>query len=284
MAPTRNFGFFAVASTPLTSGEGVTAAYQDLWSDRHALRDRSGSRIEQLIDQVRFNADIPSEEMRHEQLGKFRLVMERTHHSGLIEPHYFGLGNCGHRRNATRLAGQAAFTKEIPLFMESDPWGGDIHMYRTSLIACILTLACFFLTPSLGSAQTDKVKTSIAALKAETGKLGAPKVQGNDLYFGTTKAANDLVDAVAKANGGAASLFVKKGDQYVRVATTLKKADGTSAVGTPMDAKNPAMAKLNNGEAFYGDAPVLGKTYDTGYEPIKDASDVIGAYFVGYPK
>jgi len=68
----------------------------------------------------------------------------------------------------------------------------------------------------------------------------------------------------------------------VRVAT--KKADGTSAVGTPMDAKNPAMAKLNNGEAFYGDAPVLGKTYDTGYEPIKDASGVIGAYFVGYPK
>jgi len=46
---------------------------------------------------------------------------------------------------------------------------------RNSLIACILTLSCFFmLMPSLGSAQTDKVKTSMAALKAETGKLGAP--------------------------------------------------------------------------------------------------------------
>ena len=58
--------------------------------------------------------------MRHEQLGKFRLVMERTYHGGLIEPHYFGLYNCGYGRNATRLAGQAALTEEIPLLMESD--------------------------------------------------------------------------------------------------------------------------------------------------------------------
>ena len=58
--------------------------------------------------------------MRYEQLGKFRFVMEHTHHSGLIEPHYFGLCNRGHRRKATRLAGQAALTKEIPLLMESD--------------------------------------------------------------------------------------------------------------------------------------------------------------------
>jgi hypothetical protein len=51
-----------------------------------------------------------------------------------------------------------------------------------------------------------------------------------------------------------------------------------------MDPKSAAMAKLNSGRAYYGDAPVLGKTYDTGYEPIKDASGVIGAYYVGYLK
>jgi len=158
-------------------------------------------------------------------------------------------------------------------------------MYRNKFFACFLMLVCFVvLIPNLASAQSDKVKTSMAALKAETGKLGAPKVQGHDLYFGTTKASNDIVDSVVKAQGGSASLFVKSGDQYVRVATTLKKADGTSAVGTTMDTKNPAMAKLNSGDAYYGDAPVLGKTYDTGYEPIKDASGVIGAYYVGYPK
>jgi hypothetical protein len=31
-------------------------------------------------------------------------------------------------------------------------------------------------------AQADKVKTAMADLKARTEKLGAPKVEGNDLY------------------------------------------------------------------------------------------------------
>ena len=58
--------------------------------------------------------------MRYEQFGKFRFVMERTHHGGLIEPHYFGLCNRGHRRQATPMAVQAALTKEVPLLMERD--------------------------------------------------------------------------------------------------------------------------------------------------------------------
>jgi hypothetical protein len=42
-------------------------------------------------------------------------------------------------------------------------------MYRNSFILCILTLVCFItLIPSVGSAQSDKVKASMAALKAET--------------------------------------------------------------------------------------------------------------------
>jgi cache 3/cache 2 fusion protein len=159
-------------------------------------------------------------------------------------------------------------------------------MCRKNFIAWLLTLTCFImLMPSLVIAQTDKVKTSMEALKAETGKLGAPKVQGSDLYFGNTKVSNGVVDAVVKKHGGVATLFVKSGDQYVRVATTVKKEDGTSAVGTALDANSPAIAKLKNGEAYYGDATIFGKTYAAGYEPIKDASGaVIGAYFVGYPK
>ena len=132
-------------------------------------------------------------------------------------------------------------------------------MYRNKLLVGILV--CFvFLLPSHATAQSDKVKSAMADLKA-------------------------AVDAVVTKNGGAATLFAKNGDQYVRIATTVKKDDGTSAVGTPLDAKNPAYAKLSAGEPYYGDATVFGKTYDAGYEPIKDASGaVIGAYFVGIPK
>jgi Cache 3/Cache 2 fusion domain len=132
-------------------------------------------------------------------------------------------------------------------------------MGRINLIAWLSV--CFIaLTPSVGATQTDNVKTSMAALQAETAKLGAPKVQGSDLYFGNTKASNDLVRAMKKEHGAAATIFVKSGDQYKRVATTVKKEDGTNAVGTALDANNPAIAKLNSGEPYYGDATVFGKT------------------------
>ena len=63
----------------------------------------------------------------------------------------------------------------------------------------------------------------MAALKAETGKLGAPKVGVNNLYFGKTKVSNDLIDAVVKAQGGVATLFGKNGKEFVRAATTVKR-------------------------------------------------------------
>ena len=115
-------------------------------------------------------------------------------------------------------------------------------MYRNNFIACVLTLTCFIiLIPSLGTAQTDKVKTSMEALKAETGKLGAPKVQGSDLYFGNTKVSTDVVDAVVKKQGGVATLFVKSGDQYVRVATTVKKEDGKARSEPPWTQRAPLL-------------------------------------------
>jgi Cache 3/Cache 2 fusion domain len=162
-------------------------------------------------------------------------------------------------------------------------------MNRRSFILTILATGFFIanatLAPDLGTAQADKVKTAMADLKARAEKIGAPKVEGKDLYFGTTKVDNSVVDAVAKEHGGAATIFVKAGPVYVRVGTTVKKEDGASAVGTPLDVKSSATARLNSGEAYYGDATVFGKSYDAGYEPIKDASGaVIGAYFVGQPK
>jgi len=40
---------------------------------------------------------------------------------------------------------------------------------------------------------------------------------------------------------------------------------------------------ITKGEAYYGEATILGKPYMTGYEPIRDASNnVVGIYYVGY--
>ena len=94
-----------------------------------------------------------------------------------------------------------------------------------------------------------------------------------------------FVGALVDKLGGEASIFLKNGNQYVRVATTMKKEDGTSAIGTALAADSSALPKLDAGQAYYGDATIFGETYNAGYEPIKDASGaVVGAYFVGFPK
>ena len=152
------------------------------------------------------------------------------------------------------------------------------------------------LLPDDGHAQTDQVRASMAALKAKTAKLGPPKIEGTDsvagkdvpaLYFGTTKMNNffEVVDDVVKENGGTATLFVKVSNDFVRVATNVKKEDGSRAVGTVLDPNGPVFPIIQKGEAYYGDATILGRPYVTGYEPIRDASGkVIGIYYVGYLK
>jgi len=167
---------------------------------------------------------------------------------------------------------------------------------KKALVVGMLVLAVGFLAtpmlmPSTGIAQDARVAKSMAALKDQTAKLGAPKIDGNDavggkdapaLYFGSTKMNNNsaVVDEVAKEGGEgmAVTLFVKGGDEYIRVATTLPKGIGTALTG-------PALDSIKAGKPYYGEAPVLDTPYITGYEPIKDASGaILGIYFVGYKK
>ena len=161
-------------------------------------------------------------------------------------------------------------------------------------IGCMLASA--IVLPSVGHAQDPKVKTAMEILKSKAQKLGQPKIEGVDtvagkkvpaIYFGSTKQNNNfaLVDDVVKEAGGTATIFVKSGDEFVRVATNVKNDDGSRAIGTILDSKGKANEALKKNEAFYGDVDILGKPYTTGYEPIRDAAkNVIGTYYVGYSK
>jgi len=145
-------------------------------------------------------------------------------------------------------------------------------MNRKSFLVGLLAAGCLVATSTVmtspGNAQADpKVAKAMAILKAETAKLGAPKVEGTDqtadkttpgLYFGATK---------------------------VRVSTNVPGSVHGRALGTILDPKGKAIVNINKGEAFYGEVDILGKPYVTGYDPIKDASGkVIGIWYVGYEK
>ncbi len=149
------------------------------------------------------------------------------------------------------------------------------------LVAFLMTP--FISVPSLAE-DNPKVKEAMQTLKDETGKLGKPKVEGGNLIFGSTKMNENytVVDAVKAKHESTATLFIKKDANYVRVSTNVMK-EGQRAVGSNLDPNGPAYAAINQGKAFYGLVDILGKTYDTGYEPIKnEGGDVIGIYYVGY--
>lgn len=134
------------------------------------------------------------------------------------------------------------------------------------------------------AADSPNVTAAMQFLKDETGKLGKPKLDGETLYFGSAKINGDftVVDAVKTKHGGTATLFVKKGDNFVRVSTNVIK-DGARAVGTILDPSGPAIAAIKQGKPYYGLVDILGKIYDTGYEPIRtESGDIIGVYYVGY--
>jgi len=169
--------------------------------------------------------------------------------------------------------------------------------FRRFVLLALCAMAISVFLPHTSRAQSpEAVKQAMALLKAKTAKLGAPAVKGEDavagkqvptLYFGATKMNNNfaVVDEVKQEMGGTATLFVKSGDDFVRVATNVQKNDGSRAVGTVLDPNGKAIAAIRGGGAYYGEAEILGKTYVTGYEPIHDPSGaIIGIYYVGYQK
>lgn len=90
----------------------------------------------------------------------------------------------------------------------------------------------------------------------------------------------DVPDRVLAATGATVSIFV--GD--TRTATTVKKPDGSRAVGTKF-AQGPVYDRIyKEGQPYRGFAVVLDTPYFLGYDPIKDSSGkVIGAIATGVP-
>jgi hypothetical protein len=148
---------------------------------------------------------------------------------------------------------------------------------RFCMALVVIGTAASMLLPRAGSSEPeDQVRPAMAFLKAETAKLGSPEIKGEEAVAG--KDAPALFFATA-------TLFVNSGDEFIRVATNVKKADGSRAIGTSLDPRGKAIAAIKANEAYYGEADILGKAYVTAYEPLRDpAGKVIGIYYVGYPK
>jgi len=94
---------------------------------------------------------------------------------------------------------------------------------------------------------------------------------------------NHPCDQVMSLAGAVCSIFVRSGDSFIRAASTVKKPDGSRAVGTPLDPKGSAYAAAMKGEDSLSVSQVQGKTFMALYRPVKDAQQqIVGVIAVGY--
>ncbi|AZC40747.1 MULTISPECIES: methyl-accepting chemotaxis protein [Pseudomonas] len=91
------------------------------------------------------------------------------------------------------------------------------------------------------------------------------------------------VDEFKQMTAGVATVFVRSGDDFVRVSTSLSKQDGSRAIGTLLDHAHPAYQKLMAGQSYVGRALLFERLYMTQYTPVRDsAGKVIAVLFVGF--
>ncbi|MGD9638731.1 MAG: Cache 3/Cache 2 fusion domain-containing protein [Alphaproteobacteria bacterium] len=95
----------------------------------------------------------------------------------------------------------------------------------------------------------------------------------------------EIVDMVAEMTGGVATIFqrIERGGQteFQRISTNIIQADGKRAVGTLL-ARGAVYDAMLEGKYFVGEADILGRSYFTAYDPIRNnQGEIIGIYFTG---
>lgn len=91
------------------------------------------------------------------------------------------------------------------------------------------------------------------------------------------------VDDFKTMTAGVATVFVRSGDDFIRVSTSVSKQDGTRAIGTVLDRAGPAYGPVISGQSYIGRALLFGRFYMSQYTPVRDSSGkIIAVLYVGF--
>jgi len=93
----------------------------------------------------------------------------------------------------------------------------------------------------------------------------------------------ELIDELSNDLGIVATIFVRDGDDYRRISTSIVDSAGKRAVDTFLGKGSAAYPSIQSGKEYSGKAMILGKDYLTEYRPIFAVNnrDVIGILFIG---
>ncbi|NWD69371.1 methyl-accepting chemotaxis protein [Pseudomonas gingeri] len=138
-------------------------------------------------------------------------------------------------------------------------------------------------TQRLSGLFEKRFGSGLSVRPEELVKVGS--VQAPGLYLGNELLNNNFteVDEFKQMSAGVATLFVRSGEDFVRVSTSLTKQDGSRAIGTLLDHQHPAYQRLLTGQGYVGRALLFDRYYMTQYTPVRDAGGkVIAVLFVGF--
>jgi len=161
-----------------------------------------------------------------------------------------------------------------------------VRIIAVGLLSLLIlgTVSTLWVQREVGALMMDQAiqrqRTDVKALRQILEQHGPLHIEDGQLMAGSLKLAdqNELLDQFTAASGGTATIF--QGD--TRIATNVKKPDGSRGVGTQL-AKSPVYSTIFDQKKMYlGEAVILQKPYVTAYDPILDGSgQVIGIIYVG---
>lgn len=92
----------------------------------------------------------------------------------------------------------------------------------------------------------------------------------------------EFVDLISKELDDVATIFIKDGDDYTRLVTSIRDAQGQRILGTKLGKDSAAYDSMKAGKAYFGQAKILGENYFTSYQPLVDVNqEQVGILFIG---
>ncbi|MDU0458073.1 MAG: methyl-accepting chemotaxis protein [Geobacteraceae bacterium] len=156
-----------------------------------------------------------------------------------------------------------------------------VNIIIVAVALSAITAVCLFkfnneLERQANVSQETRLKTFWELLKAKGGdfRISEGRLLAGDYVLNGNY---ELPDRLKEISGGTATIFM--GDE--RVSTNVVKPDGSRAIGTKLT--GPAYESvIKKGVSYRGQADILGTSYFTAYDPIRDSrGEVIGVLYVG---
>ena len=122
-----------------------------------------------------------------------------------------------------------------------------------------------------GITETDSI-CDVAGHKLHAWKLGNKVLQGDKVFAST------LASASADRQF---TILQKAPEGYVRITTSIKNQDGSSAIGTIIENNSDVAKTIESGQVFYSRTTILGVPYIASYKPIYINGKVSGMLFTG---